>query len=490
MTATARGYRPLGSTWALLATAVCISCAMLALAVSQRELRWQLYAMVGLIVATVALATDVKKLLISSFVVGLSINVHYYLTTPPPPMGQGNTSPTALSIPLVMIPVAALLLRHAYMALFRGIPFRWGWEITSPAALLIGTTALSALVSPVRFFGACTVFELLQYFLIFLTAVNVCRDERDARLVVKLLLVTLAFQCAICLLQTAMGVSFTMTGQILHTAGPSDHAAVRATGTVGTIPSGFATFVEPLILIALAIFRCTDSRKERFWNGLLFAVGVMAVALTLNRTSWVGLPIGVVCVEMLCRRQEGVPRVSAGAIVMLAVACLGGLILAWPWIAPRLLADHGDDLSVRLGLAKVAWNMIVANPVIGVGPGAYAYVISGYLPSGLDWVFAVHSEYLTVWAERGTVGLIAWLLWLRSGWREALACSRRSAESFATVGIGCTAGLVVLVWEFTWNSGEPFSTFGLLWLLFGLFVSTKEPGRAAGRKLLRADSRG
>jgi O-antigen ligase len=307
-------------------------------------------------------------------------------------------------------------------------------------------------------------------------------------LIIRLLVVTLALQCIVFFIQEASGSSFTLAGGFFKYTGESNGPNLRATGTVGTTPSGFCTFVEPLILIALALFRTSKSRRERILWGILVAGGALAVVLSLCRASWIGLTLGILCVEYLCRSRGTVPRSRQTSIFYLATVLVVISVLVLPLITPRLEQSHKDDWTVRYNLIRAAANMIAANPVIGVGPGAYTFRLREYAPSDVGWLYYVHNEYLLVWAERGILGLLAWLLWLRAGLRQALSGTRMTAEPFQAFAIGCAAGFIVLLWEFMLNSCEPFSVNALVWSLFGVLLgndtmlaSRRSPGKPAWR---------
>ena len=72
--------------------------------------RWQVYLLAGSILALGTVVATVPKALMAYFFVGLSVNAHYYLTTPLPTLFTGNTAAEgALTIPLALLPGALLL---------------------------------------------------------------------------------------------------------------------------------------------------------------------------------------------------------------------------------------------------------------------------------------------------------------------------------------------------------------------------------------------
>lgn len=457
---------------AVVAIVAGMLCGFAALMLSQSATRWQVYTVVGLLVGVFTLVVqDRRRQLVSYFVVGLSLNVHYYITRPEDILYVGNSSPTYFSIPMVLFPAAALTVWTLVDTIGGKMRLRWGFPLTKYVVVVVATVTLSAMLSSVRRFGIYSLAEILQWVFIYLVTVNIVRTEEDLALIIRLLLATLAIQCAVFLVQTASGDSFTLTGQVVHYG--SGELLVRATGTVGVTPSGYAIFVEPLVFLSFALWRTRQSAISRGWIGGLAALGSMTLILTLNRTSWVTLILGILLVEILCRRR-GIARPlsgevlfgAAGVIILLAVVVI-------PLILPRLGENHGDDWETRKTLMRIASRMIAANPIIGVGPGAYPFYVRNYVPSDAEgaWLWVVHNEYLLMWAERGLVGLVAWAVWMRAGFRQALLASRVQATEFQVFGIGCIAGLAGLLWEYTLGVYPPYSCYALLWFMFGLLVA-------------------
>jgi O-antigen ligase len=308
--------------------------------------------------------------------------------------------------------------------------------------------------------------------LIYVVALNILQDDHDFRLVLRCLLATLAIQCAIFIIQTVTGAAFTMTGEITR-AMDGGEGLVRASGTVGTTPSGYAIFTEPLLFTSLALWRSTDLDMPRRRIGMLTALASATLILTLNRTSWITIILGSCIVEILCRRRGIARRLSQRTLMALGGVGFLGMLVIIPLILPRLEGAHEDDWNIRRNLMRIAIRMIAGNPIVGVGPGAYIYHLRQYAPGDVlsQWLWVVHNEYLLVWAERGIIGLIAWLAWMRAGFRQAIAATKTGTPEFRALGIGCAAALIGLCWEYTLNMYPPFCCYALWWCLFGILVA-------------------
>ena len=84
---------------------------------------------------------------------------------------------------------------------------------------------------------------------------------------------------------------------------------------------------------------------------------------------------------------------------------------------------------------KPALRMIASNPVLGVGPGVYGYVLGRYSYGWTGWIYIVHNDYLLVWAERGVIGFLAFLLWVRAALRVTRRASSPVARPFGAIGV-------------------------------------------------------
>ena len=56
------------------------------------EIRWAAYAIGGLILCLGAMLFGIRRALTAYFILALSVDVHYYLTTPPPPLYIGMSA--------------------------------------------------------------------------------------------------------------------------------------------------------------------------------------------------------------------------------------------------------------------------------------------------------------------------------------------------------------------------------------------------------------
>ncbi len=146
-------------------------------------------------------------------------------------------------------------------------------------------------------------------------------------------------------------------------------------------------------------------------------IGGLLCALWWTRSvgAWLGLAVAL----LLSRRAVGAAAAWAGAFA-------GGVGL----VAAYAKLESPETLH-RWAWWAAAWRMGYSSPVLGLGPGSFAYALPAYTPAGagLSTLYA-HQHFLETFAERGGLYLILWvgglavLLWrARPGLRVGLVAA-------------------------------------------------------------------
>lgn len=460
---------------------VSLACGLLLVQLASVEDRWVVFVGGGSILAVVAVVIDVRRALLAYFILGLSIDAHYYLTPPPLTAATGNTSPGALSIPLAVVPgIALLALRKMSDLGGPGLRFFPGFGV--PALMVVATATMATLLSSMWFIGFCVVWQLAALYVLFLVTSNEVRSDRDAESVLKLLMVVLLGQCAVFLLQLVTGIKFNAVGRVVSEA--SADMWHQATGTAAITTAGFACFLQPLVAVAYAKARTVDVARGRGIYRALAALGAMVIVLTLNRSSFAGLGIGIATTELLLRGRGMVrQRINVGRMLVSGTVLAVVLVAGFLMVQSQRATSFSADLDQRLALMQPGFSMIRENPVFGVGPGVYAYQLQSHAADHEGWLYISHNDYLLLWAERGLVGLLAWLVWARAMFRLTLAPTPNASR--AVMGIGAAGGFAAHMWEIFWTACMSFPAYGIIFVLAGLCA-----GQAGSRQAEREPSEG
>jgi O-antigen ligase len=172
------------------------------------------------------------------------------------------------------------------------------------------------------------------------------------------------------------------------------------------------------------------------------ALAGLALVATLSRGGWVELLLSVAILTGATWLRNGIS--VKNALVAAVVTGVVGICLYVPNpVSSRIFADDNGAAHSRLPLMHLAYRIISANPVLGVGANNFAVVMNDYASSEFrhEWIYTVHNEFLLVLSETGVLGLLAFL-WIyldiiRRAWR--LWKSRDGV--FSPLGLGIVAAI-------------------------------------------------
>jgi O-antigen ligase len=257
----------------------------------------------------------------------------------------------------------------------------------------------------------------------------------------------------------------------------------------------FAGYMEMLMPIPIGLLVCGAADKQRIIYG--FAAVMMGIAVLAAQSR--GALLAVVCEMILIAvvdrwfakvrrvrdRANGlVPETRGlvlrlGAVGIISVAILAGIL----WIGADPIIGRVAGSSLSKGQAPdpgysrhLIWTgtigMIKANPLIGVGFGAYetAYPIYA-VTDGTVIVGQSHNDYLQIVADCGVVGgiLTIWfLIVMARSTMRALAARDRLLSGLA---LGCGAGVLGLLVHSLVDFNLQLPSNALLFLLLSAVVS-------------------
>jgi O-antigen ligase len=250
----------------------------------------------------------------------------------------------------------------------------------------------------------------------------------------------------------------------------------------------FAGYMELLIPIpiALIITRAVTTELRILFGFAAIMMGV-AAALSLSRGGIISIAASMMFLVLMSVRlprrrgesagKKGTPQlVSQVAVVIAIVAVISAGIL---WIGADPVINRvtqgqppsGDSqketfFSSRGWVWRDTFTMIRANPLLGVGLGAYETAFSIYTKSdGSLRVPQAHNDYLQVVADCGIVGgLIA--LWFITLVFRAVARGARSRDPlYAGLALGSGAGIFAMLVHSLFDFNLQLPSNALLFLL-------------------------
>ncbi len=450
----------------LLATALVIaigSISYVAFAVMEIEVKWFVYLFGALAGGLIFVnLKDKERFLWVAFLVSFQFDVylrffHGYAGSPGLMFGMPFLAALVLII-WHLLPLTSSTVSNTSL----------GGPLILPVAALLAVSVVSALLSDEQFFGFHALLNLAQYLTIFLVVLNYIDTREKLELTIKVLLVVLTIQAIVYFIQVSLGITFTLTGEIIDAGGRSSSAA-RPGGTVATNPAGYASFVLPLLCLAAAFFAWLPLHAGSFLRvGMPLFLGIAALVLTLTRAAWGSMVIGLAAVFWMSMNYK---RLSTTKLTLICLAGVIGIAAAIPLVMARLDdAPLSGSYDERFYLMQMAFEMIKAEPLLGVGPFAYRPSLASYLPYELwdAWRATVHNHYLLRTAETGIVGGISFVAILLTIARQAKRVSAYSDPFLSTVGIGVFGAILALAFEMFWDIFGGYSYNALMWMVFGL----------------------
>lgn len=239
----------------------------------------------------------------------------------------------------------------------------------------------------------------------------------------------------------------------------------------------FAGILYQLVIFTgcVLIVRNIDM-KRRLWLGVVAISQFVALLLTMTRGAWLALVAGVVAAALQLRSR----RVIAGGVVLLATLIAFSFFYARDQgrnISPTALLNLRPDanVSTRLVLWDIAWDMFTDNPVFGVGFGDYTIEADKRVGDrAVRTTVDTHNVYLHLLATRGLLGFIPFVWYWVAVFRRLHTRKRASATGsldyqYALAAIAVT--IAVLFGALTENNIDDSEVFMAFMFLLGLAVS-------------------
>jgi len=338
---------------------------------------------------------------------------------------------------------AALLcsLAWRFSARARGEEFLGPFRRTTPLHAPIGVFVLLSFLSCV--FSTLPSRSLIQIkgfgtFLLVVFVAALMDDESDVRLVVDLWRTTALY--------------LVLRGLVEWLAG-ADNLDLRVTGGL----SVYMTYAG-LLLVFVPLLGSRGlsggGRIARVADVCVAGAGAFAVALTLTRSAYLGLAVGLLAVLLAAR-----PRLALVAPFAIALF----FVLMPLAVRDRLMsATNPKDVTMndRVAMWKAGAAMIRERPLFGVGPGRVKALYPAYRVSG--WVEPrpghLHNNVVMIAAETGVLSLLAYLWFVGAFFAAALRQVRTLArgEPLRGVTLGAIGAMaaVFAAGMFEYNFGD------------------------------------
>jgi O-antigen ligase len=215
----------------------------------------------------------------------------------------------------------------------------------------------------------------------------------------------------------------------------------------------------------------------RQWTALVTPTLLIAQALTLTRSAWLGMSVGLVVLLSLTNRK---------LLVMLPMAFGLFLLVAPSTVSSRFYSifDPSNPTNRdRVAMLHYGTEMVRDHPWTGVGPDMVKEVYAKYRDEeAVQKVnFHLHNVPMQIAAERGLPALIIWIAFIVVVVRDLLERFRTSRyPSIAAAGLAAVAAMLV-AGLFEYNFGDSEFLMLFLVLITLPFAADREPIEAETR---------
>jgi hypothetical protein len=308
--------------------------------------------------------------------------------------------------------------------------------------------------------------------LVLIVAVLV-RSPRQGALVVGGVLAVAAVFGVLALLE--WGDVFAVQHPVFYTPGYGIRARVTFLD-----PNILASFLMTAILLVAPLLASAPMRRGLRVLGVAgVAVTLAGLATTYSRGGLGGLVIGLVSIAVLLRAPRRA-RIAFVAVMMVAILLVGFLVFDARWVSENVVgAGSTGSATNRVYMVEGALKMWADHP-FGVGLDNYQVVYPAYRdPRAEVGIVESHTAYVTVLAEMGFLGLLAFLWVLVSAlFRSAGAAARRARDvTLQPLAAGAFAATLALAAQaFTYS----IEASKFWWFAIGLGV--------AAWRMMRAES--
>jgi len=177
-----------------------------------------------------------------------------------------------------------------------------------------------------------------------------------------------------------------------------------------------ATFPSPTILggylimvffMGLHLLQVTRSQGHRV-TSVILSLMVISAALLLTKSlgAWLALITAMITWFILSYKSiKHKKLLLAASIIIFSIAIAFILITRWERLMN--LDNPQNSITQRLNYWRTAIAVIKDHPIVGVGPGNFQEVFLEYKVGVSTNTRYAHNIFLHVWAETGTLGLIA-----------------------------------------------------------------------------------
>ena len=239
-----------------------------------------------------------------------------------------------------------------------------------------------------------------------------------------------------------------------------------------TGPSTHVMTFSGLLLGASLLLVVLTAHRRKPWLLAATAIVSFALLLTFTRSVWYGWLLAVFA--LLAIKRPRLLPIAAGVLLIfvtfMPMEFFGRLVSAFD-------VQQSSNLD-RIRMAEAGAEMIKDYPVLGVGPANVKEIYPLYRKPDAPRFRPphLHNNVIQLWAERGILGVTAYVLLMVLFLRECARGWGGPAREFAEAGLAITIGLGYAgLFEFNFGDTEVFYLTLTLMALIVAYLETAQP---------------
>ncbi len=365
--------------------------------------------------------------------------------------------------------------------------------------------------------GLLSLRQLLRYALIFYLLIFLGVNKKFVRNFVIVMAVVLVLQAGIGLSQLILPQSYSnlllpssseisVGGASLDTGSIGWDASQRISGTFGRYDK-LGIFLSFFLILAIGIYYSRKKLDKVLWSGI-FLIGLVALIFTFSRLSWLGLVLGLFWIGIMIKKDKKVV-ISLILLISLLIVYFG-IYLVSTGFNPTTYEETSSSLSLPkralqsfskyelqnsyYGYGRIFFwvntplRVVRYSPLIGVGPGTYGSGVAASLnqyqvyekfgmPFGVqDRYGQIDNNWMSLWGEYGTIGLLLWLGLFVMLYRQTRKIYLNSKDNL-TKGLALGFMGILIIYPLQSFFGPYFEVRTIsfyFWATAGILISFKE----------------
>ncbi len=232
------------------------------------------------------------------------------------------------------------------------------------------------------------------------------------------------------------------------------------------------------------------------YSGLILPFSLMFLLMWWHRRKWWQLAVGVlITVALLLTFTRSIWLAWGAAVLVILVAArsklryylyaLPALLLFLTFMPMSLFSRLVSTFDMtqssnfdRLRMLEAGVEMIKDHPLLGVGPANVKEVYALYKKHDAPRPRPphLHNNFVQLWAERGILGLLAYVLLFALFYRECAKGWRGPNRMWAQIGVAAATGFLVAgLFEFNFGDTEVFYLMLNLFAYVSVALEQPEP---------------